>query len=421
MKLLKIHPQSVIIYNVLGAVLLGQNKLPEAVKAFNKAIQLKPDFAEAYNNRGNALKNLGQLEAALVSYNKAIEYKPNDAQVFSNRGNVLGQLGQPEAAVQSHKKAISIQPGYAEAYFNLGNALKVLGRFDEAFTALQTASQLKPGNAQIKENLINDLNCYLPETGTRGAYVKAQVDLTSVTPNMSEGCCIENVMVQQLYSQCQGVLNSHGINNKNYSATQIWRGAANQGHDCDQHLFVFETCNIIPEYCFSCYKVQAEPETVVGLFKLLLVFDSLDLPDDNSRKCMVEIRPGISGTYKGLIYCRKLAEAKEISSVLETIAGKKIPEKIPILVKRGCSEFQLAFSEYNQMGSNGQLTMTYNEAWRKQEKNAHKKYISPMNLKVGHTYNHSGFTLRDALIMNNWLDYAVANGDISYRKIIQSC
>ncbi|NOR51647.1 MAG: tetratricopeptide repeat protein, partial [Gammaproteobacteria bacterium] len=67
-ELLHIYPQSLIVLDVLAAALRRQGKLQEAVKAFDRSIQLKPDYAEAYSNRGVALKKLGQLEEAVKSY-----------------------------------------------------------------------------------------------------------------------------------------------------------------------------------------------------------------------------------------------------------------------------------------------------------------------------------------------------------------
>jgi len=86
-KLLQIYPQSLIVLNVLGAVLAGQGQLQQSVQVFDKIIQLEPDDAVAYSNRGNVLTELGQLKAAVASYNRAIELRPDDAEAYSNRGN----------------------------------------------------------------------------------------------------------------------------------------------------------------------------------------------------------------------------------------------------------------------------------------------------------------------------------------------
>ena len=76
-ELLPSYPQSLIVFNALGAALAGQGQLQQAVRVFDQIIQLQPDIAEAYSNRGIALTELGQLEAAVDSYNQAIVQKPD--------------------------------------------------------------------------------------------------------------------------------------------------------------------------------------------------------------------------------------------------------------------------------------------------------------------------------------------------------
>ena len=41
--------------------------------------------------------------------------------------------------------------------------------------------------------------------------------------------------------------------------------------NCERHKEIFYRMNIIPEFCFGCYKVQVEPGTVFELIKLFLV------------------------------------------------------------------------------------------------------------------------------------------------------
>ena len=59
----------------MGIALKEQGKLEEAIKAYNKALSIKPDYAEAYNNMGNALKDQGKLEEAIEAYNKSLVHK----------------------------------------------------------------------------------------------------------------------------------------------------------------------------------------------------------------------------------------------------------------------------------------------------------------------------------------------------------
>jgi hypothetical protein len=229
---------------------------------------------------------------------------------------------------------------------------------------------------------------------------------------------IADETVRQLYQQCHNILAPH-LSDIHTNKSQLYRGGFFP-NNCDRHKMVFDSFNIIPEHCFGCYKVTLEPRTVMELFKLLLVFDKLELPNNNTRKCIVEIRPEISGTYKGFIYCNSLDEGKEILNIVQPIVDGTISEGIPISVKRGCSEFQAAYPAYGLITDNKTQQMTYNEEWRKHEAYADRNMIiQPDNNHIDFTYNHSGFTLLDALVMRKWLAYAANKGDSTYLNIVE--
>ena len=71
-------------------------------------------------------------------------------------------------------------------------------------------------------------------------------------------------------------------------------------------------------------KVQVEPNSVIDLIKLFVVFDELDLDENNTRKCYVELRPNVSGFYKGLIYCNSLEQANNIAKYVDLIIKNRI-------------------------------------------------------------------------------------------------
>ncbi|MBC2732576.1 hypothetical protein [Thiobacillus sp.] len=85
-------------------------------------------------------------------------------------------------------------------------------------------------------------------------------------------------------------------------SAHLWKGAHPGG--CARHLALFHEMKVIPEYCFDCIKIVVEPRTVIEFFKLLMVFEKISLPLDNTRKCMVECRSNAPGAYKGIVFCR---------------------------------------------------------------------------------------------------------------------
>ena len=58
------YPKISIFYNILGVVLQKKNNSDDAIKNFNKAINLQPNFDQAHNNLGNALKSINKFADA---------------------------------------------------------------------------------------------------------------------------------------------------------------------------------------------------------------------------------------------------------------------------------------------------------------------------------------------------------------------
>ncbi len=414
-KALAVNPDFPEAYNNLGNALKELGRLEEAVECYTKAVAINPDYAAAYNNLGNVLDQLGRWDEVLASCRKALAIHPDFAEAYNTLGNALKELGRLDEAVDNYNKAISLNPDYAEAYNNLGVAYLDMGKKDEAFHVLQTALQKQPGNNLISASFVDILDHHLPTQGPRGQHAKAQEKLQRETPQYIDPPLQSDVSLKKLYQQCQQVLDRHNLGNES-GPTQLWRGQKyDQG--CKRHMVVFNTFNVIPEYCFGCFKVQIEPRTVVELVKLMLVFNSLALANDNTRKCMVEARPEISGTYKGLIYCHGLAEANEIQALVQNVVGEKISRHIPVFVKRGCSEYPLAYPRYGHIDEKTSPLMSYNEEWREHEDNADKNLLGHTYPYAFDSYNHAGLTLRDALVLRSWIAYASAIGDLSYLKI----
>jgi hypothetical protein len=193
--------------------------------------------------------------------------------------------------------------------------------------------------------------------------------------------------------------------------TQIYRNITDLG--CKRHMGIFNKFNIIPKFCFSCFKIQVEPKNVLELCKLYLIFDRLKLPTNNTRKCMIELRPKVSGTYKGLIYCSSIEEANEILKLITPVINKLITGKIKI--KRGCSEYSDVFPDYGVTDKEDKKYMKYKDEWDEKE----KIFDSTSNKRAANNNftSHAGLTIHEVMIMNNWLNYAKEINDLTYKDI----
>ena len=134
--------------------------------------------------------------------------------------------------------------------------------------------------------------------------------------------------------------------------------------NCERHQRIFTAKKIILEFCFGCFKVQVEVDSVLSLIRLTSLFYEFNFDVSLTSKTMVEMRSDIPGFYKGLIYCRGLEQANEVKDCLDKhlidLCGKKVTGKI----KRGCSEFVLEIPEYGEITNDRIAEMDYPKVWK---------------------------------------------------------
>ncbi|MFN3527557.1 MAG: tetratricopeptide repeat protein [Candidatus Altarchaeaceae archaeon] len=137
------------IWNRKGLELKNLKKFEEAIKCYDKAIELDPNYLEARNNKGVVLSLMEKFEEAIKCYDKALEINPNIPEVWNNKGVALGHLKRYGEEIRCYNKAIEINPNYPKAYYNKGIALRNLEMYEDAFKTLIKASELNPNDMSI--------------------------------------------------------------------------------------------------------------------------------------------------------------------------------------------------------------------------------------------------------------------------------
>ncbi len=135
-------------YN-LGYALADQDRIPEAIAHYRRAIQLKPNYGNAYVNLGNLLLHAGQMQEAADQYQKALEVRPHDNRARFNLGAALAGAGRRTEAILQYQRALEVEPDAADIHVELGNVLADDGRDSEAMEHFQHAIELKPDDANV--------------------------------------------------------------------------------------------------------------------------------------------------------------------------------------------------------------------------------------------------------------------------------
>jgi len=372
--LIKNNVNNPIIYNLGGVINVSLKNFDTAIDCFSKALKINPDYAEANNNMGALLKTIGQTKDSVAYFEKAIKIKPDFTNAYNNLGASYNVMGKWDLALENYDKCLKINPNEKDSFNNLINLLTFYDPREEDL------------NSIIKTNSLLKMNNFIFDE-------KKQINDDQIINyfNTANNIVIENLNITE------------------YNFTEIFRKNTNN-LNCKRHFEVFNKFNVIPEFCFSCYKVQVEPKNIIDLLKLYIVFDNLNLKKNNSRKSFIEVRPDIAGVYKGLIYCTGIKEAEQIENLLTPIIKTVINNKTSISIKRGCSEFAISYPKFKDKKNN----MNYEKSWKEKENIIDKQQLNKEKIIIKDTL--SGFTINDFLIMKNWMMYAKKIGDTNYDK-----
>lgn len=114
-----------------------------ALEKFQKTIDLESSFYQAWYHLGYTYEQLGKFEIAIEKYQKAIDYY-NDYKSWLQMGIAYGKLGELETAVKKIEKAIEINPSFSHSWYNLGYAYEKLEQIETAIEKYQKAVEINP-------------------------------------------------------------------------------------------------------------------------------------------------------------------------------------------------------------------------------------------------------------------------------------
>ena len=351
-------------------------------------------------------------------YENNFHTKIDQFKLFTNIGVIFFKIGKINKSINFYKFSIQDNPNFSLAYNNLAISYLEIGKFEKAAKNFEKAFKLNKNDLSAQKHLINILNLVQPKDNDNDGIINLNHKINSLIKNFNIKNFFDLKNIKKIFDLSNNLIYSFE-SDLTFNETQIFRKNSNN-LNCFRHFKVFNQFNIIPKYCFGCYKIQINLLTVIDLIKLYFIFDNINLTKNNLRKCMVETRNQIKGNYKGYIYCTGLEEAKIILKIIKKEIEVANISNSKISIKHGCSEFYQSYPEYEKINFDGEQLMKYNENWSKKEKLVDEKVPKrdENDKKIWGTYL-KGLNLSDVLIINNWINYAHIIGDFSYKKIFE--
>lgn len=150
--------------NNLGAAYMNQQKMAEALQAFERAISLDPNLVIARTNHAIALFNNQQVERSRdVLLDEVTQKYPSEFRAWYNLGIAYKSLGQTEPAIAAFSRVAQLQPDDVDTHYHLGLMYAQAQKHQEAIAAFEKALSLSPYHVSAEFGLarsyqrLNDL------------------------------------------------------------------------------------------------------------------------------------------------------------------------------------------------------------------------------------------------------------------------
>jgi tetratricopeptide (TPR) repeat protein len=128
----------------MGEDAANKSNYEQALKYFEKAIEMNPKNDFAWGDRGLMLDKLGRKDEAIESFSKALMIDSSNPITWHNKGLTLIKSNRLEESIECFDKAIEFNGKYAKAWYNRGRALALLGNEVEGQKSFDAAKKLDP-------------------------------------------------------------------------------------------------------------------------------------------------------------------------------------------------------------------------------------------------------------------------------------
>ena len=142
-----------------GIILQTQNRIKEALVAYNHAIEIDPNNEYAWYNKGGVLEELMEFDDAVDAYIQVSKINPNNADAWFSQGFIdCCEYNAYLSAIEVLNKALKISPNHFPSLYYKGMALSELNRIEEAIDCYAKIIDIEPDYSPAENNMKRLLN-----------------------------------------------------------------------------------------------------------------------------------------------------------------------------------------------------------------------------------------------------------------------
>ena len=155
--LVQVNPREHAAWHALAVVALRGGQVHVAAELAERAHRLDRKNAGYLNTLGIAYGDLGQSEEALKAFGRALKLRPAFAEGHYNLAKVLDRQERLPEARDAYRRALAIDPALEGGRHNLARCLRRLGETAAALDLARAAHDERPGDVDRMISLANAL------------------------------------------------------------------------------------------------------------------------------------------------------------------------------------------------------------------------------------------------------------------------
>ena len=150
------------IYCYIGMVLQEQNRLNEALEAYQSALTFQappPIHGSAHLHLGIVYKAQGKLQLSKTHLKEALALTPETPEAYIHLGEVYLLQRQLDKAKHAYQQSILLNPNFTESYYGLGRVAEMQNDFISAVDDYRRAIKQNPYDPQSHYRLAIAYRC----------------------------------------------------------------------------------------------------------------------------------------------------------------------------------------------------------------------------------------------------------------------
>jgi len=147
-KLVKLYPNDERAHLLLAQNHFASQEYEEAVRGYERSVEIDPEFSQPYNQMGYALRFMERYDDAEKAFKTYIELIPDDPNPYDSYAELLMKMGRYDESIKQYEAALKVRSDFMNSYTGIASNLNFMGQHEKARARLETMYEKAKDNGQ---------------------------------------------------------------------------------------------------------------------------------------------------------------------------------------------------------------------------------------------------------------------------------